>query len=105
MKEIQWRIEEAKRKAKDWWEENQITVMVLGPTILGAAIKIGSIFSKHAKIRKEEVLRDKMVWDPQVGHYWRLKRRLDKSEWLWISRQHKAGRMIGELLDELGVLK
>lgn len=102
---IQQAYEKGKRKAEDWWNENGLMVMIYGPAVAGVLIKMISVVGKHSKLRKEEMIKDRTVWDPVVGHYWRLKRRLTKDEWLYITKRRRAGEMLGDILESLHVLK
>ena len=106
MKEvIRQKYEEAKRKVEDFWNENAVAIMMAAPAVLGVVAKVMSVVGKHSKIRKEEMIKDKSVWDPVVGHYWRLKRKLTKDEWLYITKKRKSGEMLGDILESLHVLR
>lgn len=54
--------------------------------------------------RKNELRRRTREYDPTIGVYYDLKRPLTNKEKLELSRRHKNGEPIGDILDEFNVL-
>ena len=102
---IEQTLYDLKRKAEKFWDENGAVILMASPAVLGIAVKVISVIGKHTKIRREEAIKDKTVWDPVLGHHWRLKRRLTKEEWLYITKRRKHGEMLGDILESLHVLR
>ena len=99
------KIEEFKQKAKDIWDEHKMTIIVLAP-VAGKVIKeVVKAVGRHHNLKLEERSKDHRVWDPTIGHYWELRRKLDNRDWTEINRRHSRGESLGEILESLRVLK
>lgn len=99
------KIEEMKQKAKDWWEENKGYLVVVVPVagaVLGKGIKA---LSQHHNLKMEERNKDRRLYDTSLGHYWELKRKLCNDDWVQINRRRNRGESLGDILDEMRVLK
>lgn len=103
--------ETVKQKAVDgleWVCDNkEITVALIGVggVVLGKAFSVGKELARGNRVRRLERMQDNRVWDPSTGHFWQLKRRLDRNEQLYLERELARGRTRGKILSELGVLK
>ena len=89
----------------DWIAANKemATVIITGAFgLTGTAIKA---INRHARMHKEEQLKDLYCYDRSLGHYWKLKRELSNSEWLEIDNRKKKGERLSDILEELKVLK
>ena len=73
---------------------------VLIPTIT-AVVKVGG---KRINLRKEQKLKDCYCYDPSLGHYWKLKRKLSNREWTEIDRRKSDGERLAAILSDLNVL-
>lgn len=94
-----------KRKAKVWWEKNALKVMIYGPIVAGVASEGIKFASKHHKAKMEQRNKDLRCWDPSIGHYWELSRKLDNKDWKEINRRHSRGESLGEIFADMNVLK
>lgn len=111
-------LEKARKKAarREWFEEKKVEakrfVCEHKQEILAASIVVGGVALKGAKLiikahnlGKEEELKDLYVYDRSLGHYWKLRRKLDNREWVEIEQRRKNGERLGDILDELKVLE
>ena len=92
-------------KAKNWWDENKRAIIVGAPIVGGFAIKGLQILGRHHNLRLEQRNKDRRCYDTSLGHYWELKRKLNNSDWVKINNRRKRGESLGEILNDLGVLK
>lgn len=92
-------------KAKDWWDDNKGAVLVAAPVVGGIALKGMQIFGKHHNLKLEQRNKDRRCYDTSLGHYWELKRKLTNRDWVEINRRRRNGESLGDILDNLGVLK
>ncbi len=101
------KLDEFKQKVTDtttnvvnWCKENRTAAIGIGVTTLSFGTKALKAFARiHASNR------DLRCWDASLGHHWVLKRKLSKKEWLKIDRRKANGERLGDILDDLGVLK
>lgn len=99
------------RKAKDcqrnvnntigWLADHPGALVVLVP----AAVTVWKTGTVTVNKLVEAYHRDRQVWDPVLGHYFDLKRKLSGQEWVIIEARKKAGESIGQILSDMGVLK
>jgi hypothetical protein len=92
-------------KAKNWWDENKNAVIVGAPIVGGFAIKGLQILGRYHNLRLEQRNKDRRCYDTSLGHYWELKRKLNNSDWVKINNRRRRGESLGEILNDLGVLK
>ena len=91
--------------AKQWCKNNKDMVIIVTPVLIGTAGKIIQQAMRSKKVKKEEDLHDLYCYDRSLGHYWRLRRELTNDEWLEIDQRKKNGERLGDILEELKVLK
>ena len=103
--------ETVKQKAIDGLEwvcdnkEISVALIGVGGVVLGKAFSVGKEIARGSRVRRLERMQDNRVWDPSTGHFWQLKRKLDRNEQLYLEREIARGRQRGKILSELGVLK
>lgn len=90
---------------KEWVKRNKEAVIVMAPFALSGLNTIIKVTGKRSNLRKEEQLKDLYCYDRSMGHYWRLKRKLSNKEWIEVNARKKRGERIGDILDDLKVLK
>lgn len=56
-------------------------------------------------VKEQNYYKDTRIYDPSLGHYWELRRKLSNREWLDVESRVKSGEKYGEVLASLGVLK
>lgn len=97
--------EARKKKALDWWEDNKMTVLTVGPLVIGLATKGIQIVGKNINLRLEQRNKDLRLYDTSLGHYWELRRKLNNADWVQINRRRDRGESLGNIPDEMKVLK
>lgn len=98
-------LKNKKTDAEVWWEENKEIFAVIAPAALGAAAWGFRVLGKRANLRKEQILKDKFVYDTSLGHYWELKKKLTNEQWVEIENRRRNGESLGNILARMGVLK
>lgn len=88
-----------------WINDNKEMILILGPAALGALTTGIKVVSKHSQQHKEKDLKDLYCYDRSLGHYWKLRRELTNSEWVEIDKRKNNGERLGDILEELKVLK
>lgn len=91
--------------AKDIWENNKKEIMILIPIAIGGVVKATKSINKTINLHQEEKLKDRRMYDPKMGHYWELNRKLDNNEWVEIEMRKEKGEPVGNILRSMGVLK
>lgn len=95
--------------AKRWMANNKEIVIVMGPIVVGGAISIVKTVtrgvSRSMNNRKEEQLKNLYCYDRSLGHYWKLRREVSNNEWLKINQRKAAGEKLGDILEEMKLLK
>lgn len=112
--EVRKQIEKAQRKQRvkekfnnaiRWMSDNKEIVVFVGPAILGSITGITRMLIRQGRLRKEKNLKNLYCYDRSLGHYWKLKRELTNPEWVAIDKRKQNGERLGDILDELKVLK
>jgi len=88
--------------------ENAETIAALSPMIIyGGRSITGMLRNAHRSmnLRKEQDLKDLYCYDRSLGHYWALRRKLTNREWTEIDKRKRAGEKLGEILNQMKVLK
>lgn len=98
-------FEEKKARFKRWFYNNKETIMVCTPIVLGAAAKGADAISRSIRHKRELDLKERYCYDPSLGHYWKLRRRLNNSDWVKIDRRKANGERMADILSDLKVLK
>ena len=102
------RKEKFRRKVNNmtnWFYNNKELVLFATPIVTGITASTITGIRKNQKQRKEKELKERYCYDPSLGHYWKLRRELTNSEWIEIDRRKRNGERLGDILDELKVLK
>lgn len=99
------KIEAFKNKVKNWWDDNKQYIVIVAPVVGGVAIKGIKALSRHHAMVMEERNKDLRLYDTRLGHYWELKRKLSNRDWVIINRRRDLGESLGNILDEMRVLK
>lgn len=105
-----------KEKAKAWlknryidvrcfWEENKQEIVTLVPVIISGTVVMVKVFAKRNSLNAEKRLKELFVWDPKLGRYWEIKRKLSAVQALELERRRNAGEGMGEILASMKVLK
>ena len=105
-----------KEKAKAWaknrktdvecfWTEHGDEVKTIAPILIGGGLALGKAISKHNAIKAEQILKDRKIYDPRMGHYYTMKRKPTDWQWTEIDRRFRNGEGYGDILRDLGLLK
>lgn len=105
-----------KEKAKAWlknrktdiqcfWAENKEDVIAVAPIAIAAAVGLGKAISKHNAIKQEQILKDRKIYDPRMGHYYEMKKKPTNWQWTEIDRRFRNGEGYGDILADMGLLK
>lgn len=88
----------------EWAKENPEQAATIVCTAIGAAGIIIKRVDHGARIRKEERLKDRYIYDRSLGSYWNLRRRPTQTEKLRIERLRRQGLSYGEILSQMKLL-
>ena len=92
-------------KVQNWANNNKEMILIFGPAALGLTTAGVKAVSRHMSQRTEKKLKENYCYDRSLGHYWKLRRELTKSEWVEIDKRKSNGERLADILDELKVLK
>lgn len=92
-------------KTKEWCKDNVYTIVTVAPLGIGLVAKTVQVIGRGHNIRMKQRQKDLHVWDPTLGHYWELRRKLRNEDWVTINRRHDLGESLGQILDDMDVLK
>jgi len=98
-------IREKYEDVKDFADRNKEVLAVAVPVIGGVVTAGIKAINKHAKLHKEQHLKNEYCYDRSLGHYWELRRKLTNSERVEIDKRKKNGERLADILDSLKVLK
>ena len=88
----------------EWAKENPEQAATIACTAIGAAGIIIKRMDRGARIRKEERLKDRYIYDRHLGSYWNLRRKPTQTEKLRIERLRRQGLSYGEILTQMKLL-
>jgi hypothetical protein len=102
---MKFRAQNDIRRAKKWVEENPELAVIIGGTVVGGAKFVCKNGAQHAKLNKAQKVKELYLYDPSMGHYWELSRKLSNREYLIIDQRRANGERMANILDDMGVLK
>lgn len=88
-----------------WCSEHKTEIMVVAPVVIGGIATTAKIVGKSVNLNKEQNLKEKFVYDTSLGHYWELRQKLTNSQWTEIERRRANGETLGQILNDMKVLK
>ena len=94
--------------ALNWVERNpQLALMLIpaGVAVFKGTTKVCSKMMQRANMEAAQREIRRRCYDPSEGHYWFLKRELSNDEWLLVNNRHQSGERLGDILNDLRVLK
>ena len=98
-------IKDKLHKGKCFWDENKEPIIALTPVVIGGITFLVKTISKHARITEEKNLKELYVWDPKLGLYWQLRKKLTNTQRLELDRRRADGESMGNILASMRVLK
>ena len=104
------------KRTKDWFlkkKDAAVDTIKLYPkesfavatVIVGGAVKVLPKLLIARNNRERERIKQEYCYDRSLGHYWALKRALSTSEWIEINKRRSNGENLGDILEQLNVLK
>lgn len=91
--------------AVEWCKHNKgaaVTIGLASLELIRQAIRFGCrIYTKQADVRSK----DYRCYDTSLGRYWELRKKLTNKDWLEIDRRRSSGERLGDILNDLHVLK
>lgn len=88
-----------------FWAENKEAAVALAPVVIGGLTMLGKAISKHNRIKAEEMLKNRKIYDPRMGHYYTMRRTPKPIEWTEIDERFRAGEGYGQILKDMGLLE
>lgn len=110
------KTKEVCKKVKNWVSDKMYDTKIFvqthpeealtfGVMAIGGIGAIAKAAKKNRRIEEERELKEEYCYDRSMGHYYRLKRKLSNAEWLEIEKRRKNGGSLGEILQDMRVLK
>lgn len=94
-----------KEKVHVWFGENKEVIRVAIPVLIGGGLELVKVLVKRNNLNKEERLRTNFIYDSRKRHYYELKRKPKTKQWLEIDRRTSEGERLGEILQDMRLLK
>ena len=99
------RIRETFFAVVEFAAENPQAAMAIGGTLTSISVITIKTIGKQLDIRRENRLRNSMIYDRSLGMYWETKKPLTTNQRLTIESRHNAGESYGAILNDMKVLK
>lgn len=104
---------EKAKNAMRWINQNKEMIVVLAPVAASSAALLGKWVIKpiwkgtvvRANLRRQEHIKTGFVYDPSLGAYYELSRKLSNQQKIELDQRRQAGERIGNILREMNVLK
>ena len=94
-----------KEDVKAFWTENKEAIVALTPVVVGGFTVLVRVISRKSNLHQEKALKELYVWDPKLGMYYQLRRKMTNEQRLELDRRKEAGESIGNILASMKVLK
>lgn len=104
---------EKAKNAMRWINQNKEMIVVLAPVAASSAALLGKWVIKpiwkgtvvRANLRRQEHIKTGFIYDPSLGAYYELSRKLNNQQKIELDQRRQAGERIGNILREMNVLK
>lgn len=90
---------------RDWRRDHPDEFLAVTTIAIPGVLAIGKAAAKRSNFKKQEELKENYCYDPSLGHYWELKRKLSNREWAEIERRRNNGEPYWAILSSMRVLK
>ena len=99
------KVKNAGAKVATWCKNNRETLVIVAPLVATGLTVGGRAINKACNTYQQQNMRDRQCYDPKLGHYWQLSRKLSNDEWLIVEQRQKAGERLGDILSSMKVLR
>lgn len=96
------------KKTKDlkrWVEDHKEESILIASVGFGIINSLGKTAIRQKKDNKQERRRKLEWYDHRLGHWYKLRREATNTEKLMISRRQRNGESLGDILNDLNLLK
>ena len=119
-RKVETKWEKLKRKTSEkaknamrWINQNKEMIVVLAPVAASSAALLGKWVIKpiwkgtvvRTNLRRQEHIKTRFIYDPSLGAYYELSRKLSNQQKIELDQRRQAGERIGNILREMNVLK
>ena len=94
-----------KEDAKVWISENKGLIIIMAPIVVGAVSKAINNAGKQKNLQEQARLKENYCYDNHLGMYWELRRPMSNYERLIFEERKSNGYPIGQILDDMKLLK
>ena len=101
---LNW-VKTKKEDTKQWVAENKGLLIFLTPIVVGAVGKAINNAGKQRNLREEARIKETYCYDNRLGMYWELRRPMSNYERLIFEERKSNGYSIGQILNEMNLLK
>lgn len=107
LKRAQRKVKFKKKVAviKRWVYDNKEIIIMLAPIVGSILLVSVKHFGRYMVATKQAAVKELYCYDPSLGHYWQLRRKLNNSDWLKINKRKANGEKLGDILESMNVLK
>lgn len=92
-----------------WAGENKELIVICAPIIVGGVFEIIKLAVKRDNVNREEELKNDYIYDHRLGHYYQIKHirsdRKRNNTYLEIDRRRRNGEYLGDILDDMCLLR
>ena len=104
---------EKAKNAMRWINQNKEMIVVLAPVAASSTALLGKWVIKpiwkgtvvRANLRRQEHIKTGFIYDPSLGAYYELSKKLNNQQKIELDQRRQAGERIGNILREMNVLK
>ena len=98
------RIKNVGAQAANWIKNNKEILVIVTPLVATGLTVGGRAINKACNTYQQQNMRERQCYDPKLGHYWQLSRKLSNSEWLQVEQRQQAGERLGDILSSMNIL-
>ena len=99
------KVSDKTQQCKMFIEAHKEDIITIAPVVIVGASAAVKMTYQYIIKKQDQISKDLYVYDRSLGHYWRLRRKLRKDEWLYIEKRKQAGESLGSILADLKVLR
>lgn len=103
--DFRWDAKQKYYKIKDWCHDHPSEAVALTTVFMSGTIEMIRVVAKNKNISEEKQLKENYIYDRSAGHYYELKRQPKSSEWRMIDHRKAEGESLGDILNDMRILK